>query len=302
MLLLTELGARLKEARLAKGYSLEDLQEITKIQKRYLIGIEEGNYSSMPGSFYVRAFIKQYADAVGLNPDELLDEYKREVPGSQTEEVAQSFTQSPNRKTMSSKSRSNMMEAMPKLIVALFVVVIIAVIVILVTTKTNETSDFVDEDPSEVEYVAPTPEPEPAPEDEADEEEPAKEEEPVVEQVISPGVISGEDVTHEVSNTDALKIRIEVGERITWVGIRDASGAEKIEARVYQPGEVVEYDSTADSFARIRLGDALATKVFVNDQELPFDSTSTTQNIILKLVATPEATDTTETTESDTTQ
>ena len=299
--MLTELGARLKEARLAKGYSLEDLQEITKIQKRYLIGIEEGNYSSMPGSFYVRAFIKQYADAVGLNPDELLDEYKREVPGTQTEEVAQSFTQSPNRKTMASKSRSSMMEAMPKLIVALFAVVIIAVIIILVTTKTNETSDYADEDTSEVQYVPPAPEPEPVPEDEAGEEEPAIEEEPVVEQAISQAVIAGEDVTHEVSNTDTLKIRIEVGERITWVGIRDANGVEKIDDRVYQPGEVVEYDSTADGFARIRLGDALATKVFINDQELPFASTSTTQNIILKLVATPEAT-TTETTESDTTQ
>lgn len=30
---MTELGTRLKEARIAKGYSIEDLQEITKIQK-----------------------------------------------------------------------------------------------------------------------------------------------------------------------------------------------------------------------------------------------------------------------------
>lgn len=291
--MLTELGARLKEARLAKGYSLEDLQEITKIQKRYLVGIEEGNYSSMPGSFYVRAFIKQYADAVGLNADELLDEYKREVPGSQTEEVAQSFTQSPNRKSMASKNRSGMMEAMPKLIVALFAVVIIAVIVILMTSKINETSDVVEEDPAEVEVVTPTPEPEPVPDEEDPaEDKPVVEEEPVVQQAISPGVIAGQDVAHEVSNTDALKIRIEVGERITWIGIRDEAGAEKIEARVYQPGEVVEYDSTTDGFARIRLGDALATKVFINDQELTFASTATTQNIILKLVATPEATDT----------
>ena len=44
MFYLTELGNRLKEARVAKGFSLDDLQEITKIQKRYLIGIEEGNY------------------------------------------------------------------------------------------------------------------------------------------------------------------------------------------------------------------------------------------------------------------
>jgi cytoskeletal protein RodZ len=60
----TELGNRLKEARLAKGLSLEDLQSITKIQKRYLIGIEEGNYSSMPGNFYVRAFVKQYQQLI----------------------------------------------------------------------------------------------------------------------------------------------------------------------------------------------------------------------------------------------
>lgn len=77
MLLLTELGTRLKEARLSKGYSLDDLQEITKIQKRYLVGIEEGNYSIMPGSFYVRAFIKQYAEAVGLDADEILAEFKK---------------------------------------------------------------------------------------------------------------------------------------------------------------------------------------------------------------------------------
>ena len=72
MLYLTELGNRLKEARLVKGLSLDDLQEITKIQKRYLIGIEEGNYSMMPGKFYVRAFIKQYAEAVGLEPEEII--------------------------------------------------------------------------------------------------------------------------------------------------------------------------------------------------------------------------------------
>ena len=53
---MTELGTILKEARIAKNLSLDDLQEITKIQKRYLIGIEEGNYSLMPGKFYVTSF------------------------------------------------------------------------------------------------------------------------------------------------------------------------------------------------------------------------------------------------------
>ncbi|MCG6183460.1 helix-turn-helix domain-containing protein, partial [Anoxybacillus sp. LAT_26] len=68
---MTELGKRLREAREEKNMSLDELQEMTKIQKRYLIGIEEGNYAIMPGTFYVRAFIRQYAEAVGLDPDEL---------------------------------------------------------------------------------------------------------------------------------------------------------------------------------------------------------------------------------------
>ena len=84
MLWLTELGTRLKEARLSKGYSLDDLQEITKIQKRYLIGIEEGNYSIMPGTFYVRAFIKQYAEAVGLDSNEIFRKFKNEIPANNT--------------------------------------------------------------------------------------------------------------------------------------------------------------------------------------------------------------------------
>ncbi len=99
MLKLTELGTQLKEARLSKGYSLDDLQEITKIQKRYLVGIEEGNYSIMPGTFYVRAFIKQYAEAVGLKSEELLEQYKNEVPNTHPDEVTQSVPYTPTRRT-----------------------------------------------------------------------------------------------------------------------------------------------------------------------------------------------------------
>lgn len=285
---MTELGARLKEARLSKGYSLEDLQEITKIQKRYLTGIEEGNYSSMPGSFYVRAFIKQYAEAVGLNPDELLEEYKNEIPGTQTQEVAQSFTQSPASTKLTKKNRSGMMEAMPKLIVALFAVVIIVVVIVLITSKTSEKSDVVKQENPEVEYVKPKVEKEPVVE-----EEPVEEEEsvtdPVDTQAISEGVVNGSDVTYEVSNTDALKIRVEVIDNVTWIGIRDENGSEKIDDRVYNPGEIVEYDSTADGYARIRLGAALATKVYVNDEELTFASQASTQNIILKLMPTTDS-------------
>ena len=79
---MSELGTKLREARVEKGYTLNTLQQMTKIQKKYLQAIELGNYDEMPGSFYVRAFIKQYADMVGLDGDELLIEYEDELSSS----------------------------------------------------------------------------------------------------------------------------------------------------------------------------------------------------------------------------
>ena len=72
--LTNQIGEQLKAARLAKNLSLEDVQAATKIQARYLEAIENNNLSILPGDFYVRAFIRQYAIAVGLNPETLLGE------------------------------------------------------------------------------------------------------------------------------------------------------------------------------------------------------------------------------------
>ena len=72
--LTNQIGEQLKAARLAKNMSLDDVQQITKIQVRYLEAIESNNLSVLPGDFYVRAFIRQYALAMGLNPEDLLGE------------------------------------------------------------------------------------------------------------------------------------------------------------------------------------------------------------------------------------
>ncbi|NOV03098.1 helix-turn-helix domain-containing protein [Paenibacillus planticolens] len=77
---MSDLGYILRKTRLEKKISLDDLQEVTKIRKRYLEAIEEGNYKVLPGSFYVRAFIKSYAEAVGLDPTEVLNMYETTNP------------------------------------------------------------------------------------------------------------------------------------------------------------------------------------------------------------------------------
>jgi cytoskeletal protein RodZ len=292
---LTELGARLKEARTEKGYTLEDLQEITKIQKRYLVGIEEGNYSSMPGSFYVRAFIKQYAEAVGLNANEILEQYRADIPNSQASEVAQSFSQSHNRRTLAkASSSSKVMESVPKIIVGLFAVVIVIVVIALVSKKMSETPPTVEDadKPFEYEKNPITKDPE-GDEDKKDDTEPTKEEEPTEEntpvQTIGQGVALSDGASFEytVTNTDQLKVRVEVTNGRSWIGMRNAAGTEQLgaNAKEYGVGEVVEFDATDNQYVRIRLGRALNVKVFINDEELQLVSDQTTQNIIIKLEA-----------------
>ena len=121
--ILSELGNRLKEAREAKGLTLEQLQEITKIQVRYLVGIEEGNYSMMPGKFYTRAFIKQYAEAVDLVPEELFEEYKEEVPTTANDELPQNLSRVNSRRSLDGAS-SKVLDILPTILIAILVLAV----------------------------------------------------------------------------------------------------------------------------------------------------------------------------------
>lgn len=62
---------------------MNDLYQITKIKSRYLKDVETGNYKDLPGDFYVRAFIKKYADTVGINGIELLRRFNNKLPDFQ---------------------------------------------------------------------------------------------------------------------------------------------------------------------------------------------------------------------------
>ncbi len=298
---MAELGTRLKEARLSKGYSLDDLQEITKIQKRYLIGIEEGNYSIMPGSFYVRAFIKQYAEAVGLDAEEILETYKNELPSTPNDQVSQSITNSPSRRKVTKGPSNKMMEAMPKIIVALFIVVIIVVIWVLWQSKNSPGTSEENNSTPEIEYdtnVNPIDSEKdkkeqenkdaqkndkedknsttPTDEDDTDQTEEMK-------QTISAGAVEADGATtsYTLTGTDTMKLKIEVSGP-TFVGIRNQQQQEILtDTRVYNAGEVVEFDASTQNYVRIRLGNSTQAKIYINDELLTYAQQIVTQNIVI---------------------
>jgi len=70
------IGESLKSTREAKGISLEQAEEDTKIRKKYLQALEEGDYDVIPGRVYAKGFLRNYANYLGLNQEEVMLEYK----------------------------------------------------------------------------------------------------------------------------------------------------------------------------------------------------------------------------------
>lgn len=67
-------AAELKKNRIEKQVSLMDISAATRINLKFLEAMEEGNFALLPQT-YVRAFIREYADAVGLDPRATLKKY-----------------------------------------------------------------------------------------------------------------------------------------------------------------------------------------------------------------------------------
>ena len=72
------LPERLYDARERKGVDLYRAERDTKIRARYLGALERGDYRELPGAVYTKGFLRNYALYLGLDPDEVLDQWRRE--------------------------------------------------------------------------------------------------------------------------------------------------------------------------------------------------------------------------------
>jgi hypothetical protein len=69
---LLEIGSRLRQARLGRGISLDQLNYQTRIPTHQLKALEAGLAEQLPEDIYVRGFIRRIGDVLGLNEAELM--------------------------------------------------------------------------------------------------------------------------------------------------------------------------------------------------------------------------------------
>ena len=70
------IGRLLEQKRKERGLSLEEVEQATKIRKRYLKGLEREDYAILPDAVYARGFLKTYANYLGLDGQALSQQLK----------------------------------------------------------------------------------------------------------------------------------------------------------------------------------------------------------------------------------
>ncbi|AQX54114.1 hypothetical protein A2U94_00855 [Bacillus sp. VT 712] len=302
---MTELGQRLRQERENKGMSLEDLQKNTKIQKRYLIGIEEGNYDVMPGKFYVRAFIKQYCEAVGLNPDDIFDQYKTDIPTTQTDDIPQPLSRVRSRKEIPQNTKaSKAADYLPTILVVAGVLVVGIIIWVIAqnivsgrqedqAANTEQTNNEVQQSEeqqasNEDQAAKEAAEKEAIEKEKAEKEKAAKEDEEKkdeekeeTKQAYKEVQKSGRNGTYELSGTDEFKLEVSSTQADTWLDVKNGKGNSFYNAML-KNGETKEFDFTKESEVRVNIGFSPGVQLKINGQDvsLPFDANQQVRQVV----------------------
>ncbi|WP_088105152.1 helix-turn-helix domain-containing protein [Halalkalibacter urbisdiaboli] len=279
---MSELGQHLKEVREQKQISLEDLQRTTKIQKRYLLAIEEGRFDTLPGLFYARAFVKTYAEAIGLDPEPLFDQFRDELPNPRKEAVELPSRSERAKPTSVPNKRKKVSSFMPALISVVFIGVLVVGVWLgaqwmaqddkgVVTPEDsgeNVDADFGNSPASEEEPVEAT---DPLVEEDSVEEQPEEPEEQEPEEPESVATLSfietkGITSYFEIVGTDEFDVRVQLSGN-SWVDIKNGKGNTFYAGQPSDGEEIVE-DFSAEEEILFNFGASQNVTLFINDKEV----------------------------------
>jgi transcriptional regulator with XRE-family HTH domain len=73
-------GPNLRRIRLQRGVSLQQLATATKVSEALWAGLERNDFSRWPSGIFARGYIREYAKAIGVDPEATVDEFCRWFP------------------------------------------------------------------------------------------------------------------------------------------------------------------------------------------------------------------------------
>jgi cytoskeleton protein RodZ len=123
----------LSEARTRRAVDLEEVHAATGIRPRYLRAIEQEDWDALPEEFYVRSFIRKYAQFLDVDPEPLVEEYRRQrgTAGDAGEAPTSPFARTTSRRAEALRRRRRRQEVYTWVGAAGVLAAIVAAIVLL---------------------------------------------------------------------------------------------------------------------------------------------------------------------------
>jgi transcriptional regulator with XRE-family HTH domain len=70
-------GPNLRRLRIQRGVSLEQIAKVTKVSVDLWNGLEHNDFNRWPGGIFARAYVREYARLIGVDPEATVDEFCR---------------------------------------------------------------------------------------------------------------------------------------------------------------------------------------------------------------------------------
>ena len=154
-----EIGEKLKEARESMGITVEEAATDLKLRPSQIENIEEGNKDAFKDIFYLKMFIKNYSKYLGLDYDEMVEEFNEylfdftsKISIDDIKKAEKNMTKKQKKlKTVKISSPYTMetkqQKSIPRFLIVggiiLLVIIIVYVIVLLVTKDNQEVSNTI---------------------------------------------------------------------------------------------------------------------------------------------------------------
>ena len=231
---MTNFGATLKKARESKGISLDQIANQTRISTRFLAAIENEEFQLLPGGIFNRGFVRSFAEAVGLDPDQAVAAYERvsSVPQTTIDEPASTAAGAP-------KTERHLYP------IAVGILAIAVAVFYLMSRESGHNAGTATPAPATPPAIQPAtpPVPQPGP-------------------TANPTVAEPEPAPPP--STQALRLDVQVLEK-TWIKVT-SDGNNQSPGEVLEPGMTRKF--TADNSLFISIGNAAGLTLKINDKPL----------------------------------
>lgn len=231
---------KLKKRRLELGKTLDEIAEKTKIKRYCLQLIEEGNFDELPIEVYTRAYIKTYAEILGIDPSIILKDYEEylKIKKQNIQKIELKPEQEPETKSFekSSVKKTFSLKKVPAWsITAGIIFIVILIIIFLIQFEKKE-------------YEIPPP--------------PSITQQAVSQEVKVQEKMDKNEPKQEIS-TNQQNLKIEAIDKV-WMRIT-IDDKEKKEF-LLNPGQKIELQ--ANKSFKLHIGNAGGVKVLFNDKDI----------------------------------